>query len=211
MTRTSIRSRAAAALLLAAISALAASPVFATDGVATLGSPPPDDEQATGVVPPVDPMDAMLDYAACMRDHGMDMPDPQGDPGGGFVIEIEATGDGDVSMGSLGDMLGEEFMAAEESCSGLLGAMTSERDPEAEAEIMEAMLAHAECMREHGIDMPDPVMSDGVVAMGLVEVDGTVGMDTDFFSDEYVAAEEACRDALPFAEDGVGFTGLGAP
>ncbi len=209
MTKTSIRARATAAVLLAAVTAFAVSPVFAADGVATLGSPPPEDKQASEVTPPADPMDALLDYTACMREHGVDMPDPQ-IAGGSFVMEFETTANGEPSTGSLGDMFGEEFMAAEEACSSLLGAMTSGRDPQAEAEIMEAMLAHADCMREQGIDMPDPNFGDGVIAMGVTEFDDEASA-IDFFSDEYVAAEEACRDVLPFGDDGFGFAGLSNP
>jgi hypothetical protein len=209
MIRISIRARATAAVLLAAVTAFAASPVFATDGVATLGSPPPQSEQAGEVTPPADPMDALLDYAACMREHGIDMPDPQ-ITGGGFVMEFQVAADGEPSMGTPEDLFGEEFMVAEEACSGLLGAMTSEQDPAAEAEIMEAMLAHADCMRKHGIDVPDPSFSEGMIVMGGPEFDGAA--DTiDFFSDEYVAAEEACRDVLPFGDDGFGFADLSNP
>lgn len=206
MTWTSTRSKLGAGALLAILAAFAASPALATDGVATLGSPPPDEEQGVAAVAPVDPMEAMLDYAACMREHGIDMPDPNMN-GGGFVIEIEATGSGAGGGGSIEDMLGAEFVAAERACSDLLGAMTSEHDPKLEAEIMEAMLAHAECMREQGIDMPDPNMSGGVMVMDMNDLDGTDG--ADFFSDEYVAAEEACRDVLPFGAEGLGFTDLG--
>ena len=35
-----------------------------------------------------------------------------------------------------------------------------EIDPEREAEMREELLAFSECMREHGIDMPDPVFSE---------------------------------------------------
>lgn len=199
MTRTSTRSKLAAGALLAILTAFAASPVLAADGVATLGSPPPDDEQSAAAVAPVDPMEAMLDYAACMREHGIDMPDPNMN-GGGSVIEIEATSSGADAGGSIEDMLGGEFMAAERACSDLLGAMTSEHDPKLEAEIMEALLAHTECMREHGIDVSDPNMSGGVIVMEANDLEGT-----DFLSDEYVAAEQACRDVLPFGDEGLGF------
>ena len=52
--------------------------------------------------------------------------------------------------------------AAMEECQPLLenarGAI--EMDPEQEAEMREQMLEFTECMREQGIDMPDPVFSD---------------------------------------------------
>jgi hypothetical protein len=56
----------------------------------------------------------------------------------------------------------EDIRAAEEDCQPLLEAAESDEvvDPEQEAERREQMLAYAECMREHGIDMPDPVVDD---------------------------------------------------
>ena len=48
-----------------------------------------------------------------------------------------------------------------------------EIDPEQQAEMQEEMLEFAECMREHGIDMPDPVFGDdGRVEVGIGGPDG---------------------------------------
>ena len=41
-----------------------------------------------------------------------------------------------------------------------------EIDPEREAEMREELLEFTECMREHGIDMPDPVFGES----GRVEI-----------------------------------------
>src|SRR5262245_43467098 len=45
-------------------------------------------------VSPEDREQALLDYAQCMRDHGIDMPDPQisGEDGGGILIQQEGDG-----------------------------------------------------------------------------------------------------------------------
>jgi hypothetical protein len=64
------------------------------------------------------------------------------------------------------------------------------KDPE------EAMLAFTECMRDHGVDMPDPVFDQG----GRVEIGPGDEVGGDMSSDEFEAANEACRD-----EDGPDF------
>jgi hypothetical protein len=56
----------------------------------------------------------------------------------------------------------EEFEAAMAECERFLEAVRSEiaADPELQAEMQEQMLEFTECMRDHGIDMPDPQFSD---------------------------------------------------
>jgi hypothetical protein len=149
------------------------------------------DDTTTGEV---DPEEAFLAYTECMREHGIDMPDPQvvrddGTGGGGILVQSEdEAGEGD---GPRLDPESEEFQAAEGECSPILEDAIGEIeiDPEREAEMREQMLAFSECMREHGIDYPDPVFDDS----GRVEMRIEGG---DPNSDEWREAEEAC------AEDG---------
>jgi hypothetical protein len=98
-----------------------------------------------------DPQEAMLEFAECMRDHGIDMADPQFDGEGRGGITLEATPANE-----------DELEAAQEACQPLLENARSEMelDPEQEAEMREQLLEFAECMRDHGIDMPDPQFSD---------------------------------------------------
>ena len=63
------------------------------------------------------------------------------------------------------------------------------------------MLAFAKCMREHGIDMPDPTFDgDGRVAISAARVDGdedaSTGPAFDFESDEFQDAQKACGGKL---------------
>jgi hypothetical protein len=197
------RTVVAAASLATMLAVLATMPVAAVDGVATLGSPPPD-EQATTDAAPADPMDAMLEFAACMRENGVDMQDPQA-AGGGMMMVIEADVDGDGDIRPDG-----AFMAAEETCRGHLEAVESDADPVRDAELMEGLLAYAECMRSQGIDMPDPVVSGGRIQIGAGPDEARIDADVfDPFSEGYAAAEEACRDVSPFA--GLGDFSIGAP
>ena len=151
------------------------------DDVASLGTDAASSTETSvaGSTPPVDPDEAMLAFTECMRDHGVDMPDPQpaGD-GEGRVITMEGE-----------EMDQERFEEAQEACEPLMEAAVGEieRDPEREAEMREQMLEYAQCMRDHGIDMPDPTFSDdGRVQIGA----GSEGAEVD--PEEMEAANEEC-------------------
>jgi hypothetical protein len=143
---------------------------------------------------PADPQEAMLEYAECMRDHGIDVPDPvrvesgEGSRTAGGVIAINAEPGGEGGPGF--DPRSDEFAEAQEACGSIMeDAMGDiEIDPEQEAEMRERLLEYAECMREQGIDYPDPVFDEGRVTVGV----GPVDMDMD----EFEAANEACRDLM---------------
>jgi hypothetical protein len=139
-----------------------------------------DDTTATSAAPE-DIEDAVLAFAQCMRDHGVDMPDPQIDGEGGVAIAIEGKPGDEATM--------EEAQAA---CEPLMENARGDMDidPEQRAEMQAEMLEFAECMREHGIDMDDPVFGDdgritqrgpGPDAEGA-ELDG----------DEFTAAADEC-------------------
>lgn len=153
----------------------------ACSGVTGGGEPPSEDFN-----------DAALEYARCMRDKGFDVPDPEiinGD--GGAEIRL-GTGDGI-------DPDDEEFRAAEEACVDELGGHEVgmlEHDPEEQREFEEAALAYAHCMREQGIDMPDPDFEPSTDVAS--SEDGEL---PDAFSDEFQEADEACRDLAPDGAD----------
>jgi len=156
------------------------------DDVASLGTDESTTESTTetsveGSAPSEDPEEAMLAFTECMRDHGVDMPDPQtAGSGGGRVITMD-----DNAMDQ------ENFEEAQEACEPLMEAVVDdiERDPEREAEMREQMLEFSQCMRDHGIDMPDPTFSDsGGVEMQM----GSEGEEID--EEAMEAASEACAD-----------------
>lgn len=139
--------------------------------------------------------DAMLEFAECMRDQGIDFPDPQvsGD-GGGVVIMGPADGrDGPPSEAEM-----REMDAAQEECQPILeeaeGSM-ERPSPEEEAEMQERALAFAECMREHGIDFPDPEFGEGG-RMTQRLGDGSGGIDPN--DDDFQAAQEECGESSGF-------------
>jgi hypothetical protein len=137
----------------------------------------PDDTATDGSVSPEDREEAMLEYAQCMRDHGIDMEDPTFDGEGGGGINLDATPENE-----------DEIEAAQEVCQPILeDAMGEiEIDPEQEAELREQMLEYAQCMRDHGIDMPDPEFGDD----GFVIQQGPRVAEDD---PDFEAADEECR------------------
>ena len=196
--RSSLGFGATAALTLVLVACTGGAGASSSDEVARLDDGSGSPRASASPSASQDGEEALLAFTECMREHGVDMPDPQLGEGGGVVFEVPAGGDD-------GDVVGpddEDFREADEACRHLLegagiGPGTGGELPE---EIQEAMLAFAECMREQGIDMPDPG------AGGLI---GRVGGDDDIDprSEAFQEAEEACREHLeaipmPGASDG---------
>jgi hypothetical protein len=157
--------------------------------VASLGTDAVPDGTTDGSVVPVvtgpeDPEEAMLAYTACMRDHGVDMPDPQTDGEGRTMVALDA----DPESG--------EFQEAQTACEPLMDNAMSEVeiDPEREAEMREQLLEYAACMRDHGIDMPDPTFGENG---GVTVQAGAVGGDdatNPVDDDDFEAANAECAD-----------------
>ncbi len=130
--------------------------------------------------------DAMLAYTKCMREQGIDMPDPQ-------------PGQRGIRLTAPEGVTPEEMEKAEGTCHEHLDELEGpELTEEQQKEFQEAALAHARCMREHGIDIPDPTFGED----GRAEIrirrqgDGRSGPDPD--DPKWKEAEAACRDKLPF-------------
>jgi hypothetical protein len=66
-----------------------------------------------------------------MRDHGIDMPDPQFSDGGAFSIGVSAGPDstGPVTDGPLIDFDSDEFQEASEACGGPGGGFAISTKP----------------------------------------------------------------------------------
>ena len=83
-------------------------------------------------------------YAQCMREHGVDMPDPRRRQRVIRVIRARAIRRRRCASGRGGvrkDLRGDQAARAERGAAG---------------GVQEAALENARCMREHGIDFPDP-------------------------------------------------------
>jgi hypothetical protein len=151
----------------------------APSGVATLqspgaGEPTPSASPSASL----DPETARLEFARCMRDHGIDLPDP----GSGGVS-------GPITIGGNGPDA-EKMQTAMEACNSILGdafGAPAQIDPE----MQDKMLEFAKCMRDNGVDFPDPDFSGGG---GRISVGGPGGIDPS--SKDFQAAQEACQSIL---------------
>jgi hypothetical protein len=177
-----------------------------TSGVATI-------DGADGATPtpspsagPEDPEEALFAFAECMREQGIDMPDPvirrfeagSGADEGGITTDEAGPGEGG---GPQFDPSSDEFIAAEEECGHLLdslGAVEPGDEPQLTPEQEEAFLAFTECMREHGIDMPD-FGSGGAIRIGPGS-GADEGPSFDPRSGEFQAAREECDEHLEGVE-----------
>jgi hypothetical protein len=213
---TMVRRMAAQGLLALLVVATAAACGGGDDGsddVATLGEQADDSSEDAGddasgdgsgeELTDAEREDAMLEFTECMREHGVDLPDPElsgGGPGGGggFAITNRVNGPEDA----------EAFEAAQEACGDILDDVMGERpqlSPEEEAEMRDNMLAFAECMRDHGIDMPDPEFGSGEAGFSIraEAAPGGAGGGPGPDDAELQEAQEACQGELGF-EDGEG-------
>jgi hypothetical protein len=87
--------------------------------------------------------DYQLSFARCMREHGIDLPDP--------------SADGSVQVPAVKDMTA--FTAASDACQKKLGQPPAPDDgqaPKSDEERLAEMVKTAECFRAHGVNVPDP-------------------------------------------------------
>ncbi len=174
-----------------------------TGGVATAGGSKDDGDAATEKR---DPQQAGLDFAACMREHGVDMPDPEFG-GDGFIRVGPGPG---ASTGSATAGQPTEppagFEEADKACRHILDDLVQDGGGPIDAEAQDRMLEFAECMREHGVDMPDPDFSGGGGRFRAEIGDKGIDPSSDTFKD----AQEACGSLFgPGGPRGAG--GAGGP
>jgi hypothetical protein len=169
MTR-SVRALAAAALVaaVAALSACGGDPDASASGGSAAGAP--DDE-------------AQIAFARCMREGGIEIPDP-GSGGGPQRLRLSR------------DIAPEKLRSTMEECRETTGGGPPERTEEQQAEMRDAMLEFARCMRAEGVDVPDPTGEGpgGGLRMQRRDVD----------SPAFRKAAEKCQDELPFGPGGPG-------
>jgi hypothetical protein len=121
---------------------------------------------------------SMLDFARCMRENGIDMPDPKFE---GNRVTMRAGGAGKKDDPA-------KMQAAEKACAKYRDAVKpGELSPEKAEEFKKRALANARCMREHGIDMPDPTFDENGGAR--VRLNGGINPE----SAKFQKAQEACR------------------
>lgn len=152
------------------------------DGVASLDDGAADDGGGDGGDTDESAEEQALAFAQCMRDNGVDMPDPEVDEDGGVRFRA---GDGDGEMPDQATL--EQAMEACEDLQPDVGGQMSQEDV---SKMQDRMLAFAECMRENGIDMPDPEFGDG----GMVRFGPPEGVDPE--DPAFREAQETCQEEV---------------
>jgi hypothetical protein len=147
------------------------------DGVASLSGSDKPTASTTSAGGTSDPKQAALEFSRCMREHGIDMPDPTFNGNGGISITVHAGGPGPKP----GD---PKFKAAEQACQKFMpnGGQPKQLDPQQ----LQQALKFARCMRQHGIDVPDPGPDGGIQVRGA-------GPDDPKFK----VAQQACEQYAP--------------
>ena len=147
-------------------------------------------EGATAVAE-VDQEQAMLAFAACLRDNGVEIDDPTVDSDGnvrfGGLRSVAQSGEVDR------EAMDTAFAACQEHLEGIaLGRGGGDFD---RTELEDTMVAYAACMRDNGYDMPDPDFTSfgpGEPGQGGGGPFGAI----DFEDPDFVAAQDACQDLL---------------
>lgn len=133
----------------------------------------------------------LVNYSACMRSHDVpNFPDPSTDQSGdnGFGV--------DGYNFNLPDNLNTQapaYESAEKHCQGLIGFGGDGgpgRNPALVARARRAALAHAQCMREHGVpNFPDPTVTSNGGA--IVQGSGSSGVNPR--SPAFQQAQKICQ------------------
>ena len=129
---------------------------------------------------------AALEFARCMRQHGIDMPDPN-------ISGNRITQRFKASPGSKGPD-DPAFRAAQQACNKYLP--NGGQPPKLNPQQRQQLVAFARCMREHGIDVPDPGPNSGGI---VVKRSGANGRNAPEPEDDpkFKAAQQACQQYLP--------------
>lgn len=144
--------------------------------VASLGNAAKNNPSAS-----LDPKDAQLKFAQCMRQNGIHVADPKGD--GGMMIQADENTDK------------AKMEKAMKTCQHFMqdsGIREAAKDPK----IHDALVKYATCMRAHGVDMPDPG-PDGSFKVKNGDAKGKGKSSMGIGGDD--PASKACKNLLPNA------------
>ncbi len=134
---------------------------------------------------------ARLNYAKCMRAHGVNVPDPS--PNGG-----PAAGGGAGGFRALRSS--PNFASANQACAKYRAAGGfGNLSPAQRAQFQQDLVKFAECMRSHSIDIPDPSTSSGGGFGILRQIPSSQRS-----SPAFQTALKGCSSTLPFRRGGAG-------
>ncbi|MFI6299174.1 hypothetical protein ACIBEJ_46815 [Nonomuraea sp. NPDC050790] len=119
--------------------------------------------------------DAQLKFAQCMRENGVDMDDPAED--GRIVMKAKP--------GTDRAKMEKAQQACQKHLKGVMGDGGQSMDPARR----DQMVKFAQCMRENGVDVPDPTANGGIMMTG--------GPGDE---EKMKKAQESCKEFRPGAE-----------
>lgn len=148
-------------------------------------------DTASGDEADLDPEDAMLKFAQCMRENGVDMEDPK--PGGGVIVDGKGIPQ-------------EQMEAAQAACQKWMDlAEPEDGGQEMTEEEKQSFLNAAACMRERGYNYPDPEFDGGRVTQKIEKGEGDEpGPEDPAFEQDRKECEAEAGVAPPEGEDGSG-------
>ena len=131
--------------------------------------------------------DELLKWAQCMRQHGVNVPDPVNGQ-----IRIEVTpAPGQTAPSSGGPVEGnQQFQTAEGACAKYAPNGGSATRQPTQAQIDQAD-RFAQCMRDHGIPVQDPKVDGGGISFHI----GGPGVNPD--PSQFQKAQQACAKYRP--------------
>jgi hypothetical protein len=129
---------------------------------------------------------ARLNLAKCFRAHGLNVPDPT--QGGG------PAGGGGGTFRALQQYSQAQVNAAMQACKQYTAQAFPRlnQSPAQQAQFRQAFVKYAECMRSHGVNIPDPTTTTGG-GFGLRQALGSVDRNSPAFQ----SAQKACQSLRP--------------
>jgi hypothetical protein len=124
----------------------------------------------------------LLEFAKCMRQHGVNMPDPTVDAKGNVRLQ-PPTGASRPSQAILDK--------ARTACQQHLEGVTQGFSEQDQTRLRDALVDYAQCMRKNGYDMPDPNFSSSGGGAG-----GLFGGRIDRDDPAFKKADQACGSHL---------------
>jgi hypothetical protein len=126
--------------------------------------------------------DGAVKFAQCMREHGIDFPDPQRGANG----LVRMMGPKNLNPND------PKLKSANSECQKFLQAGGGPApDAATQAKARDAFVKFAQCMRQHGVDIPDPKSSGGGLTF---QIGGKGGLNPQ--SPKFKAADKVCHSLL---------------
>jgi hypothetical protein len=132
----------------------------------------------------------LVRYSDCMRSHGVSsFPDPSSSQSGANSFGVDGY---NFNLPANLNTQSPAYQAAEKGCQSLIGLGENgpAPNPGLVARARQAALAHAQCMRQHGVpDFPDPTISN--TGGGIAQSSGGPGINAR--SPAFQQAQKACQ------------------